>query len=105
MSETTKVYNLVKPDPTENYDIAVPNKNMDIIDQGLADRCRTSSSKPTEPGKEGDRCADLTNKREYVYHNGSWTRSSCIKLVEQLPATAEEGDIFFVYGSDVKKKR
>lgn len=40
MAEQTTNYNLVKPDPTEFYDVAVQNGNMDAIDtalKGLAD--------------------------------------------------------------------
>lgn len=37
MATNTEHYNLVKPDKTENYDVAVQNGNMDIIDSALAD--------------------------------------------------------------------
>lgn len=37
MPNNTEHYHLIQPLPTENYDIAIPNENMDIIDKALSD--------------------------------------------------------------------
>lgn len=40
MATNTEHYNLVKPDKNENYDVAIQNGNMDIIDSALGDNAK-----------------------------------------------------------------
>ncbi|CAJ0600765.1 unnamed protein product [Cylicocyclus nassatus] len=76
------------------------NGNMDKIEKALLERCRVSDGLPTTVGIEGDRCFDKTGKCEYIVQDGMWTRMPSVKVVDKLPETAGEGEIFFLYDSE-----
>lgn len=89
MSTATTNYNLTKPASTDNYDIAVPNANMDIIDATL---------KGLSDGKASN--SDLAKYTHYgTCTTAAATAAKAVTCSGFVLETGAEIEILFTYGN------